>query len=180
MRKAKGISIAAVFSGVVSTMAFASPPNVSDGQLVDSMQAVQLIPNTPTYAMWANWIRTQIAHDTANYHDFRNGRFVAKAISTDVDLITIRTAIHTTSSGSSSSLHSHASLDGNTASLPINGQSGEHITIVSQTTTTYLSWTYIWNTVADDGHGGWQLTGSAFHDCQYLHEPPQDIRCQRN
>ncbi|GLQ51154.1 hypothetical protein GCM10010872_26030 [Dyella flava] len=141
---------------------------------------MQLVPNTPTYAMWANWIRTQIARDTANYHDFRNGQFVAKAISTDVDLITIRTAIRSTNTESSPSLHSHASLDEKPALLPIAGQPGEHVTIVSQTTMTYLSWTYIWNTDADEGHGGWQLTGSAFHDCQYMPDRMPDVRCQKS
>jgi hypothetical protein len=179
MRKAKGISVVAVFSAVLSTMAWASPPNISDEQMINSVQTVQLVANTPTYAMWANWIRAQIASDTANYHDFRDGHFVAKAIGTDVDLITIRTAIHSASAGSSSSLRLHASPDEKPASLPINGQAGEHITIISQTMTTYLSWTYIWNTDADQGRGGWQLTASAFHDCQHIADRMPDIRCEK-
>jgi hypothetical protein len=180
MRKAQGISIAAFFILTLSTAAWPSPPNISDEQIIDSMQTMQLVPNTPSYAMWAKWIRTQIAHDTANYHDFKNGQFVAKVISTDLDLITIKTAVHTPSANSGPASHSQASLDGKSASLPISGEAGEHVTIVSQTTTTYLSWTYSWNTGAEGARGGWELTGSAFHDCEFLPNKQTGVRCERN
>jgi hypothetical protein len=151
---------------------------MSDEQLIDSMQTVQLIPNTHEYAMWAGWIRDEIARDTANYHDFRNGQFVAKAIDTDVDLITIRTAIHPPGASAASALHSHATLDEKPASLPVRGEPGEHITIVSQTMTTYLSWTYIWNSAIDGGRGGWELTGNSFHDCHYMTNRAAGSHCE--
>jgi hypothetical protein len=180
MRKAQGISISAVFSVVLSTSALSSPPNASDEQIIDSMQTVQLVPSTPTYGMWAGWIRAQIARDTANYHDFRNGQFVAKAISTDVDVITIKRSFHVLGTAVGAASRSHASLEVKPTSLPVDGEPGEHITVISQTMTTYLSWTYSWNTDADGGRGGWELTSSAFHDCQHMPNRATGVRCERN
>lgn len=178
MRKVEGVSVAALFSLTVSTVAWASPPNASDAQLIDCMQSVQLIPNTHDYSMWASWIRDEIARDTANYHDFRNGQFVAKVIPADVDLITIRTSLHALDASSIPASHAHATLDEKPASLPIRGEPGEHITIVSQTANIYLSWTYVWNTAVDGGRGGWELTGNAFHDCQYSSNRAAGVRCE--
>jgi hypothetical protein len=180
MRKVQGISIATVFSALLPAAAWSSPPNASDEQVIASMQTVQLVPNTSAYAMWANWIRTQIARDGANYHDFRNGQFVAKVISTDLDLITISTSTHAPGTGGSAASHTQASLDGKPASLPVSGEPGEHITIVSQTMTTYLSWTYSWNMAAESGGGGWELTGSTFHDCQPQPNRVTGSHCERN
>jgi hypothetical protein len=180
MRKAQGISAAVFFSLILPAMACASPPNASDEQIIDCVQTVQLVPNTPTYSMWANWIHDEITRDTANYHDFRNGQFVAETIDTDLDLITIKTATQASGIGTSSANHSPATLGEKPAALPISGEPGEQITIVSQTTTTYLSWTYIWNVSADGGRGGWQLTGSAFHDCHYMTGKPSGARCERS
>ena len=165
---------------MLSATVFSSPPNASDEQIIDSMQTVQLVPNTPTYGMWAGWIRAQIARDTANYHDFQNGQFVVKAISTEVDIITIKRSFHVLGTAAGATSRSHAPLEGKPTSLPINGEPGEHITVISQTPTTYLSWTYSWNSDADGGRGGWQLTGSAFHDCKYTPNRATGAHCERS
>jgi hypothetical protein len=180
MRKVQGISIAAFLSLALSTTVLSSPPNASDEQIIDSLQTVQLVPNTSTYAKWASWIREQIAHDQANYHDFRNGQFVAKVISKDLDLITIQTALHPPGASSGPAKRSQASVEIKPASLPVSGEPGEHITIVSQTINTYLSWTYSWNTDADGGRGGWELIGSAFHDCHLMLNKMASSHCEMN
>lgn len=178
MRKVEGISAAAFFSLVLSTVACASPPNASDEQIIDSMQTVQLIPNTHEYSLWASWIRDEIGRDTANYHDFRNGQFVPKIIPADVDLITLRTTLHTPDTASGSASHAHATVDEKPVSLPVSGEPGEHITIVSQTTNIYLSWTYVWNIAIDGGRGGWELTGNSFHDCRYMSNRTAGSHCE--
>jgi hypothetical protein len=179
MRKAKEVTIVAVFSWTLSSMLMASPPNVSDEQIIDSMQTVQLVPNTPTYTMWAHWIREQIAHDAANYHDFRNGQFVPKVISRDVDLITIRTTFHMPDAAGTSSHYADTPPGETLTLLPIGGSPGEHITIISQTATTYLSWVFAWKKDANGGQGGWQLTGNEFQDCQYLSNRPVGFHCEK-
>jgi hypothetical protein len=179
MRKAKEATMAAIISWALSPMLMASPPNLSDEQIIDSMQTVQLIPNTQTYGMWAHWVREQIAKDAANYHDFRNGQFVPKVISRDVDLITIRTAFHVSDVENMPSRHAATPSGQTPALLPISGSPGEHITIVSQTAATYLSWTYTWKQDANGGQGGWQLTANAFQDCQYLPNRPTGFHCDR-
>ncbi|GLQ96373.1 hypothetical protein [Dyella mobilis] len=181
MRKVQGLSIAIFCTLALSTPAFASPPNASDGQAIDKVETVQLAPNTPSYVTWANWIRDEITRDTANYHDYRNGQFVAKAIRPDVDIITLRRAFYTAGANASSSSHTHVLPDDNKpAFLPVAGEPGEHLSIISQTKNTYLSWTYLWNLDADGGRGGWQLTDSAFHECAQLPMQVYGARCENH
>ncbi|GGA14838.1 hypothetical protein GCM10011408_40930 [Dyella caseinilytica] len=179
MRKVKELTITAVVSWALSPVLMASPPNVSDEQIIGGMQIAQLVPNTPTYDMWAQWIRRQIAHDAANYHDFRNGQFVPKTIHQDLDLITIRTDYHVTDAVNALPWHEHASSDETPVSLPVDGEPGEHITIISQTSETYLSWTYVWKKDTSSDRDGWQLTANAFHDCQHMTSRSADFRCHK-
>jgi hypothetical protein len=179
MRKVRETTIAATLAWMLSSMAMASPPNMGDEQIVDSMQTAQPIPNTPVYDTWAHWIREQIARDAANYHDFQNGQFVPKTISQDVDLITIKTTFGAADVGKVQPGHADVPSGNSQISLPVDGTPGEHITIVSQTAMTYLSWTYVWKKDADSGRGGWALTANAFHDCQYGSNRSAVARCDK-
>jgi hypothetical protein len=180
MRKAQGLPIAVLFALTLSTSATASPPNASDGQLIDNVETAQLAPNTPGYATWANWVRDQIARDTANYHDYRNGQFVAKLIRPEVDIITIRRAFYPLGASASTPFHARDLPDDGPSTLPVAGEPGEHLSIVSQTRTTYLSWTYLWNLDANGGRGDWQLTGSTFHECQQIPAQVYGARCENH
>jgi hypothetical protein len=181
MRKTREVTIAAVMAWTLSSMLMASPPNVSDEQVFDCLQSVQPVPATATYDMWAQWIRQQIARDAANYHDFRNGQFVPKKISADVDLITIQTVYHLADAGAALSRHEYASTtEATPVSLPVTGKPGEHVTIISQTPATYLSWTYVWKEDASHDAGGWQLTTNEFHDCGHsMANRPTGFHCDK-
>lgn len=182
MRKAKEVLIALGFAAVLPLTpitAYASPPSISDSKIVDSAQTVQLVSNTPSYAMWATWIRGEITRDASNYHNYKNGQFVARAISKDIDLITIKTTFNSIRAASPSPLDRPASPEEKPALLPVKGEPGEHITIVSQTPMTYLSWSYAWTRGTEGGHDGWHLIASAFHDCEFISNRPAGVRCER-
>jgi hypothetical protein len=180
MRNKKELFVALALSASVfaAGSAFA---DTTDSTVVSKSQVVQLVPSSPAYGVWSNWIVEKLNSEN-NGVGYSNGASARKVFdSSVVGLITIETKYGqpTTSFRDSVTPESAGAPKDPPTPLPATGTPGEQITITDVTHTYYATWVYTWEVPAGGGGGGggWVQTGGSFHDCGDNTDKPESVTC---